>query len=220
MAQDVFSKGSAATETVSLAPPPTFTANMLRDGAIGALISVMIGIVVNIVQVIAFPSLNLNQWMIDVLVKIATGLDPKNGPLIGGALGGLLGMPITTDPSTPLSILQYFYAAFLSFPANVGWFLGGFLVGFLRIRAGRDEGNLKGGWDTFWYGMISVEIPFLVFGVLFLFTSIIPGLVTISGFAGSILLYFLLFFLMPNFWLSLIFALLGSLVGSSAARKK
>jgi hypothetical protein len=213
MAEMDFSKQSAGpVTTTTFAPPPTFTANMMRDAAIGALISIGIGFGLLFVQMGLFPSLNLNRWMISTIGNLAG----SNGVYVEA----LLGVPLSTDSLTPFYVLQYVYAAFISFPSNIAWFFGGLIVGALRIRSGRDEGNLKAGWDTFWYAMLSIEIPFAIFGVIFLITVLIPGAFTIAAFAGSLLLYFLLFFLMPMFWLGLIFALLGSAVGSAVAKKK
>ncbi len=193
---------------------------MMRDGAIGALLSIAVGFGLLFVQLGLFPNVNLNRWMIDVIVSMVTKTDPENGALIGSAIGGLFNIPITSNTNSPFYMLQFFYASFLSFPSNIAWFLGGLLVGFKRVRSGRDEGNLKAGWDTFWYAMLSIEIPLFLFLGIFLITSIIPSAAPLlMGFSGSLLLYFLLFFLMPNFWLGLIFALLGSMAGSTMGRK-
>lgn len=206
-------QGSASTTTV-VAPPPTFSAWVRRDAAIGAGISIALGFALYFLQLYLFPDINLNKWMINTVAGFV------DDPLIQGVIKALLDIPITGDTSTPFSILPGVYAAFLSFPSNLAWFVGGFLVAFLRVRSGRDEGNLRSGWDTFWFAMLSIEIPFALFGVMFLISSIIPGMTVVAAFAGSLLLYFLLFFLMPMFWLGLIFALLGSMVGSTVARKK
>jgi len=221
MAEMEFSKqAQAAGATSSLAPPATFTAWMTRDAAIGAMIAIGMGFGLLFVQLNLFPTVNLNRWMINTIVGLISQSDMGSAELIGGALGGLLNIPITADMSTPFYGLQFVYAAFLSFPSNLAWLVGGMVVAFLRVRAGRDEGNLKAGWDTYWYAMLSIEIPFAVFGVIFIISSLTPELMVVSAFAGSLLLYFLLFFLMPMFWLGLIFALLGSMIGSVIARKK
>lgn len=211
MSQDVdFSKQSTSTATVAVAP--TFTASMTRDAPIGALISLLIGFVLLILKDMLFPGLNLNAWMVSALTQI----DEE----IGMFAGALLLIPTSTDTASSLYILQYVYTAFLSFPSVLGWFVGGFLIGFLRIRKGRDEGNLRGGWDVFWYGLASVEIPFAVFGILFLVLTLNPAFMAAQAYAGGLLLFFLLFFLQPTFWLGLLLSLTGSLLGSVIARKK
>jgi hypothetical protein len=221
MAEMEFSNsGPAGSAPTALAPPPTFNAWMLRDAAIGALLAIGLGFGLLLIQLGLFPDVNLNRWMINAIMSLVSQSGMDNADLIGGALGGLLNIPITTDASSPFYMLQFVYAAFLSFPSNIAWLLGGIVVAFLRVRAGRDEGNLKAGWDMYWYAMLSIEIPFAVFGIMFLISSFTPELFIISAFAGSLLLYFLLFFLMPMFWLGLIFALLGSMIGSVLARKK
>ncbi len=218
MAEIEFSKqGSPATTTVgSIAPPPTFNASMMRDGAIGALISIGVGFGLLFIQLGLFPELNLNMWMVTALQDLMTRLGQGS---IGMYLGAVLGIPNTPVVSSPFYFMQFFYAAFLSFPSNVGWLLGGLIVGYKRVRSGRDEGNLKAGWDTFWYGMLSIEIPFLAFLAIFLICALIPGAAVVATFAGSLLFYLLLFFLMPMFWLGLIFALIGSMIGSTMGRK-
>jgi len=199
----------AATTSVgqTAAPaPPTFQASMVRDAAVGALICIVLGLVLLVI-----PTQNLNAWMISALSSISSD--------IGMYAGAILSIPTTSDPATPLSIIKFIYAAFLMFPSNLSWFLGGFLVATVRVRRGRDEGNIKPGWDLFWYGLVSVEIPFILFGVIFLLSSLNPALMVLQGFSGSVLLYFLLMFLMPMFWMALILSLLGSLVGSAIAKK-
>ncbi len=187
--------------------PPTFQASMVRDAAVGALICIVIGLVL-----LAIPGMpNLNSWMITALSSVS--------PDIGMYAGAILSVPTTSDPATPLSVIKFLYAAFLMFPSNLGWFVGGILVSSVRVRRGRDEGNIKPGWDLFWYGLVSVEIPFMIFGVIFLLSSLNPALMVLQGFSGSVLLYFLLMFLMPMFWMALILALLGSLIGSAVAKK-
>ncbi len=204
-----FSKTSTTTTTVAV--PPTFTASMSRDAPLGALIAIVLGFVLLLVQMVSFPEVNLNQWMINAL----SGLSEDAGMYIRAVLS----IPITTDTTSPFYFLQFIYGAFLSFPANISWFVGAFIVGFLRVRRGRDEGNLRAGWDTYWYALVSIEIPFVVFGIILLITSMSPATMVVSAFSGSLLLYFLLFFLMPMFWLGLVFSLVGSIVGSIVAKK-
>ncbi|MEX2683376.1 MAG: hypothetical protein Q6373_017500 [Candidatus Sigynarchaeota archaeon] len=216
MSQDVnFPKqeSSTAVSTV-LAPPATFTAWVQRDGAIGALVSIALGFGLLFVQLSLFPDVNLNQWMINTIASFV------NDDMIKGVIQAVFNIPITGEPTSPFYLLQFVYAAFLAFPSNLAWFFGALLVSYKRVRGGRDEGNLRGGWDTFWYAMLSIEIPFAIFGVIFLISSLIPELFVVAAFAGSLLLYFLLFFLMPMFWLGLLFALVGSIIGSTMARKK
>jgi hypothetical protein len=212
MSQDIeFSKQSAAAVTVS-APAPAFSASMTRDAPIGTLISVVLGFVLLIVQLVAMPGFNLNAYLVSAFSAIDVD--------IGTYAGGILSIPNMTDQNTPLVILPYIYAAFLSFPACLSWFVGGFLVALIRVRKGLDEGNLKPGWDVFWYGMVIVEIPFAVFGIMFLLLSLSPGSYLAQGFAGGVLLFFLLFFLQPTFWIGMLTSLTGSMVGSILAKKK
>jgi len=213
MAEMEFTKQSAPAPSSagSLAPPASFNAFMVRDGAIGAMISIAAGFGLLFLQLGLFPDVNLNSWMINALSNAVGDA--------GVYISAVLNIPITTDMNSPFFLLQYFYAAFLSFPSNLAWLLGGLIVGYKRVRSGRDEGNLKAGWDTFWYAMLSIEIPFAVFLGIFLISSLIPSAAVIAAFSGSLLLYFLLFFLMPMFWLGLIFALLGSMIGSTMGRK-
>lgn len=203
---------SGAASAASVAPPsPYFSARMLRDAPIGAVISIVIGFVLLFVKESTMPGLNLNSWMITALASI----DPD----IGMYAGALLNVPTLNDPTTPLWMFQYAYASFLSFPSILAWVVGGFIVSFLRIKKGRDEGNLKAGWDVFWYGLLAVEIPFALFGVMFLIFSVTPFAYDMQGFTGSILLYFLLFFLQPMFWLGLFCSLFGSWLGAILAKK-
>ena len=73
----------------------------------------------------------------------------------------------------------------------------------------------------FWYGLIPVEIPFAIFGITFLFSSISPGtaLIPTQGFTGSVFLFYLLFFMQPMFWIGLLCALVGSFLGAVIAKK-
>ncbi|MHA1848902.1 MAG: hypothetical protein ACTSYS_07750 [Promethearchaeota archaeon] len=191
--------------------PEFFTARMTRDAPIGALIAIITGFVLLIVKQMFFPDLDLNGM-------VATALT-STGSSAATYISAILSIPTVNDPLTPLSIIKYLYASFISFPSNSAWFIAGFIVSYMRIRSGRDEGNLKGGWDAYWYGLVSVEIPFAVFGVIFLFSTLNPALIDLQGFTGSVLLFFLLFFLQPMFWLGLIICLLGSIVGAKVARK-
>jgi hypothetical protein len=210
--EPTFGKPSDQTTVVTQATvPPFFGATMTRDAPIGALISILVGIGLVIVKVVAFPTLDLNL----LIVSVFSSIDPA----IGTYVGALFAIPTSTVP-TPLAWLQYIYSAFLVFPSNLGWFVGGLLVAIVRVQRGREEGNLKPGWDTFWYGAVAIEIPFLVFGVIFLFSSLSAGAVTLQGFTGSVLLFFLLFFLMPMFWMAMLMSLLGSLIGSVLMKKK
>jgi hypothetical protein len=204
-----FSKTSTTTTTVAV--PPTFSASMARDAPLGALIAIGLGFVLLLVQMAAFPEVNLNQWMITALSNTAG----ESGVYISAVLN----IPITTDTTSPFYFLQFIYGAFLSFPANISWFVGALIVGFLRVRRGRDEGNLRAGWDTYWYALVSIEIPFIIFGIIMLLTFWNPVNAVVAAFSGSLLLYFLLFFLMPMFWLGLIFSLLGSIIGSLIAKR-
>ena len=208
------------TTTVKTAPPapPFFSATMSRDAPIGALISILIGFSLMIVNFILdqqgiWPMIDLNQWMVSAISDI----DPE----IGGYIGGLITMPVTNDTATPLFNLQFIYSAFLSFPANLSWLIGGMIVGAIRVGRGRDDGDLKGGWDTFWYGVLAIEIPFMVFSIIFLITSAIPTIATLIPleFSGSVLLFFLLFFITPMFWMGLLMALIGSAIGSKIAKR-
>jgi hypothetical protein len=206
-----FGKGTEQAVTTQATVSPFFGATMTRDAPIGALISILVGIVLVIVKLAAFPALDLNSWIITVFASI----DPD----IGTYVGAVLTIP-TSTVQTPLAMLQYIYSAFLVFPSNLGWFAGAFIVAVIRVQRGRDEGNLKAGWDTFWYGAVAIEIPFLVFGVIFLLSSLDAAAITLQGFSGSILLFFLLFFLMPMFWMAMLMSLLGSLLGTVIMKKK
>ncbi|MFX0102786.1 MAG: hypothetical protein ACFFCS_24675 [Candidatus Hodarchaeota archaeon] len=193
---------------------------MTRDAPLGALISILIGFGLLILKPFIMPGINLNAWMITAIQSLDLGID--DWELYSSAIGGLINMPHTNDALTPLSMIQYIYAAFLSFPSVIGWFIGGMIVSHRRIRRGIDQGNLRGGWATFWYGLMSIELPLVVFGVIFLITAIIPGagMMSIQGFTGSVVLFFLLFLLQPMFWFAMLFALLGSAIGGAAARKQ
>src|SRR5271157_1885545 len=98
-----FGKGSEQpAATVQTAVPPFFGATMLRDAPIGALISILVGILLVIIKVTAFPTLDLNSWMINVFTSIS--------PTVGSYVGALLGIP-TSTLATPLAMLQYIYSA-------------------------------------------------------------------------------------------------------------
>ncbi|MBD3188279.1 hypothetical protein GF325_15700 [Candidatus Bathyarchaeota archaeon] len=191
--------------------PPYFQAMMSRDAPIGALITLLIGFGMLGLKFFIFPDLNLNAWVIDAFNMI--------NPEIGSYIGALFNVTTTADTNSAFFLMQFVYAAFLSFPANLSWLVGGILVSVIRVRRGRDQGPLRPGWDTFWYGMLAVEIPFMVFGIVFLFSSLDPGALALQGFSGSVLIYFLLFFLMPNFWIGLFMALFGSAIGTKIANK-
>ena len=206
-----FGKGSEQAVTTQTTVPPFFGATMTRDAPIGALISILVGVVLVIIKMAAFPELDLNSW----IVSVFSSIDPD----IGNYVGAVLTIPTSTI-ATPLAMLQYIYSAFLVFPSNLGWFIGAFIVAVIRVQRGREEGNLKPGWDTFWYGAVAIEIPFLVFGVVFLLSSLDAAAITLQGFSGSVLLFFLLFFLMPMFWLAMLMSLLGSLFGTVIMKKK
>jgi len=214
-----FSKSMGTEPTTPTTEQPFFRARMIRDAPIGALISIIIGFILLLIKtsIPSFASLNLNSWMFLAMGKIPYFED------LAGYLEAILSIPTTTDQSTPLYQLQFIYASFLSFPSNLSWLVGGAVVGYLRIRRGRDEGNAKSGWSTFWYGLISIEIPFAVFGVLFLIYSAMPltmDVIIMQGFTGSVLLFFLLCFLQPMFWMALIMSMVGSVIGSVIAKKK
>ncbi|MHA1683821.1 MAG: hypothetical protein ACTSUE_22975 [Promethearchaeota archaeon] len=208
MAEMSFSGNSEATSAVA---PPYFQALMSRDAPIGALISFLVGFGLLVVKVVAFPDLNLNMWLVDAFNMI--------NPEYGSYIGALISVPTTSDANSAFAFLQFFYAVFLSFPANLAWLVGGIIVGSIRVKRGRDDGPMRPGWDTFWYGMLSVEIPFIIFGIIFLFASLNPGAIDLQGFSGSVLIYFLLFFLMPNFWIGLFMALFGSAIGTKMTKK-
>jgi hypothetical protein len=211
-----FAKGSGAVTPQAVAPP-FFGATMTRDSPIGAIISILVGLALvplySVLKGSTFNSTDPNTWIIGVIAQLA------GDESVGNYIGAVISIPTSTI-STPLVYLQYIYAAFLLFPSNLSWFAGAFIVAAIRVRKGRDEGNLKPGWDTFWYGAVAIEIPFLVFGVIFLISSINAGAVTLQGFTGSVLLFFLLFFLMPMFWIAMLMSLLGSLLGSVIMKKK
>jgi hypothetical protein len=205
----------AASATVTAAPvPDSFRARMIRDAPIGALISIAIGIVI-----LLAGSLNLNGWMIEAIQSLIG--TKGSSALIGSDIGGVLGLPNVINSNTTPSVVQYIYASFVMFPSNLSWIVGGFIVSFARIRKGRDDGNLHGGWDVFWYGLIAVEIPFAIFGIIFLLSSISPGsaLIALQGFTGSVFLFYLLFFIQPTFWIGLLCSLVGSFLGAVAAKK-
>src|SRR5271157_819599 len=154
-----FSKGTEQAVTTQATVPPFFGATMIRDAPIGALISILVGIALVIVKVAVFPTLDLNSWIISVFSSINAD--------VGNYIGAVISIP-TSTVQTPLALLQYIYSAFLVFPSNLGWFVGALIVAILRVQRGTEEGNLKPGWDTFWYGAVAIEIPFLIFGVIFL----------------------------------------------------
>ena len=200
-----FSKqpGSATQATA----PPFFSASMTRDAPVGALISVIAGFVLLLVM-----DMNLNAYLVSGLSAISED--------VGLYAGGILSVPNLGLFNVEFPrLISYVYAVFLSFPACMAWLIGGIIVAVMRIKKGRDEGNLRPGWDVFWYGLVIIEIPFAIFGVAFLILSLNPASYVEQGFAGSVLLYFLLIFLQPTFWIGMLSALVGSLIGSVIAKR-
>ncbi|MHA1149882.1 MAG: zinc ribbon domain-containing protein [Promethearchaeota archaeon] len=127
------------------------------------------------------------------------------------------------NPYYPISI---FFIAYIDFPSCLAWIFPGFLIGYYRNKQFRNIEIKNNGWNVFWHGMYFLQAIFMIFALGLGITfglQFIPGLganeLLISYF-GSGIVKIALFFLSPFFWIGLLLAGIGGMIGKRLAVDK
>ncbi len=131
-----------------------------------------------------------------------------------------------TSIENPFYPLTIFFISFISFPSCLAWLFPAMLIGYYRTKQYYNLEIKNNGWKVFWHGTFFIEIVFLLLAVgaiiIFLF-QFIPGVTlndVLFSYLASAILKIMLFFISPFFWIGLLIAGIGGLIGRKMAMDK
>ncbi|MFO8018701.1 MAG: zinc ribbon domain-containing protein [Promethearchaeia archaeon] len=131
-----------------------------------------------------------------------------------------------TSINNPYFPLAIFFISFIEFPSCLAWTVPGYLIGYYRNKQYHNVEIKNNGWKVFWHGAYFIQAAFIIFSIGLFFVYLfqfLPGFTLDDvqlSFFGSGILYLMLFFISPFFWMGLLSAGLGGFLGSKLGLKE